>query len=176
MYKRKKYVLDKKFQLKTTFSIVGISSAIVAIIIIIISINIAGNNEKLGNIVLIENNVVEGLLTYTQVNQTHEQKLTIKRIADRHYNNIDTIKNIIEINNLFLLLILIIAVIQSIVLYFILIRKTHKISGPIYVISKYIEEIIKGKYPEVRPLRKNDEFKHLNELVKQMVDILKNKI
>ena len=51
-----------------------------------------------------------------------------------------------------------------------LIRKTHRVSGPIYVISNFMREIIAGKRPHLRPLREHDELKDFYELFKQMVD------
>ena len=175
MRKRKHYIIDKKFQLKTTISIIGITSLIVAIIIGSISINIANNNKKLENIILIQNNVVEALITFAQINQDRTQKIAIKNIAKDHYNNIETIKNIINLNITFVMLIIIFAILQCIILFFIMIRKTHKISGPAYVLSGYIKEILKGNYPEPRSLREGDELREIHALFVNMIEYLKEK-
>ena len=59
MYKRKQYIIDKKFQLKTTFSIIGIVSIITAFIIGAIATSVVYNNEKIDNIHAIENNIFD---------------------------------------------------------------------------------------------------------------------
>jgi nitrogen fixation/metabolism regulation signal transduction histidine kinase len=172
MKKRKKIILDKKFQLKTTFSIIGITSIIVTIIIGLISYNMANNNNKLSNIIVIQKNVVEALLTYSQENQSREDRILINNISKSHDKNISNIQNIIELNYKFLFIIIIVSVFQCIILFLILIKKTHKISGPIYVMSKYIDEIINGNFPKTRPLRKGDELKEIYDLFIKMIDTL----
>ncbi len=175
MSKRKQYILDKKFQLKTAFSIIGLTSLIVTIIIALIAFNIASNSQKLSNIVVIQKNVVEALLTYSQTNRSREERIAINNISKDHYKNINNIEDIININTKFLIAIIIISVIQCLALYFIIIKKTHKISGPIYVMSKYMNDIINGNYPTVRPLRKDDELKEIYSLFTKMIDTLKEK-
>ena len=87
-----------------------------------------------------------------------------------------TLKDIMSFNKILLFLIFGLIIVHSIVLYVLIIRKTHRISGPIYVMSMYIEEIIKGKLPNPRPLRDNDELKDFYELFKKMVDSLRDKL
>jgi len=36
---------------------------------------------------------------------------------------------------------------------------THRIAGPVFMISRYIDQIAQGRYPDPRPLRRNDELK-----------------
>jgi len=112
----KKIILDKKFQLKTSFSIIGLTSVIVTIIIGLITINIAHNN-KLSNIITIQKNVVEALLTYSQENRSCEEKILINNISKSHDKNMGNIQNIIELNYKFLIVIIAISVIQCIVLF-----------------------------------------------------------
>ncbi len=175
MEKRKKVILDKKFQIRTTFSIIGVTSVIVTIIIGLISYNIANNNKKLSNIIVIEQNVVDALLTYSQENRSREERIVINNISKGHDKNIGVIENIIDLNYAFLIAIIAFSVIQCIVLYFILIKKTHRISGPIYVMSKYINEVIQGNYPTPRPLRKKDELQDLYELFSKMIVTIRDR-
>ncbi|MCX7680272.1 MAG: hypothetical protein N2316_13790, partial [Spirochaetes bacterium] len=98
--------------------------------------------------------------------------------------NITTMENIIHHSqklisyNMWLLLsVVIFVVIQGFVLYFMLIRKTHRIAGPIYVMSSYMNQIIEGKIPEkIRKLRKNDELQEFYKIFERMVESLKNRI
>lgn len=175
MRQRKNYLIDKKFQIKTTAFIVGISSIIVIILLTAMGIYITSNNTKLNNIIIIQDNVVETLLTLSQNNQEEGVKLSIKNAAKNHQKNITTIKNIISLNTTFIIIILILAVIQYIILYFVILRKTHKISGPAYVISKYIKDILNGNLPEPRPLRKGDELTELHGLMVRLINFLKDR-
>jgi signal transduction histidine kinase len=38
---------------------------------------------------------------------------------------------------------------------------THRVCGPIFVVTRYLETMIEGRYPPLRPLRANDEFASL---------------
>jgi hypothetical protein len=175
MKQRKQYIINKKFQLKTTFSLIAIIFVIVAIIIAAIGVNAAYNNKKLINIIQIQDNIVEALIAYSQSPHDSEQKLAIQNIANDHVKNITTIKEIIQMNNLLLLIIVAFVILQGLILYFVLIRKTHKIAGPIYVMSNYFNDIIKGTIPNPRPLRKNDELQDFYELFVKMVDAIRSR-
>jgi len=63
-------------------------------------------------------------------------------------------------------------ILQGVLLYFILIRKTHKIAGPLYVMSNYFNDIINGITPNPRSLRKQDELQDFYALFVKMVDAL----
>ena len=203
MKKRKKIIINREFQLKQTFSIIKITFCITAFIVGIMVFNIALNNHKLAkitknnediiknldNIIIIQDNVVDTIMTWAQKPMEKPHKRAIKEVAKRHYNNIKSIKGnisiiqnnvssnnrIIRYNNILLILIIIVVILQSIILYYIMIRKTHRISGPIYVMSKYIREIIDGKTPTVRPLRRRDELKDFYDLFTEMVETLKER-
>ena len=56
-----------------------------------------------------------------------------------------------------------------------IIRITHRISGPIYVMSNYIKDIINGDFPDPRPLRDKDELKKFYSLFVDLVDSIKEK-
>ncbi len=47
---------------------------------------------------------------------------------------------------------------------------THRVCGPIFVITKHFGTMLDGKYPSLRPLRQGDEFAPMFELFKQLVD------
>ncbi len=175
MSKRKQYIVDKKFQLRTTFSVIGIVFIIIAIIIGAIGVNITMNNTRLAHIVEIQDNIVEALIAYAQSSEGTSQKVAIKNIAGDHFNNIKSIREIIKTNNILLMILIAFILLQGFVLYVILIRKTHKIAGPIFVMRNYMQDIIDGKLPDPRPLRKNDELKDFYDHFTKMVDSLKKK-
>jgi hypothetical protein len=173
MIKRKQYLVDKKFQLKTTFSILGVFFLTVVIIISAISVNITLNNRKLNNIIIVHDNIVNALLTFAQGNTSEKENSAIRSTSKIHNENIAMIESIIQKNNILLLSIIIFIIVQSIVFFFILIRQTHKISGPIHVMTSHLKNIIQGKHPQMRPLRKGDEFQEFYALLIEAVKTLK---
>lgn len=204
MKQRKQYLIDKKFQLKHAFTIIGISFVIIGIIIAAITFNAAYNNNEINtnnsqlksivenhsNIITIQDNIVNALLTYSQSQNNRIQKKAIKDVYANHLKNMKSLnqniiiikdiiaknRSIIQHNNTLLIILGILVILQVLILYFLLIRKTHRISGPIFVMTNYMKEIIKGNYPEsFRMLRKGDELKDFYELFVTMVQSLKNK-
>lgn len=175
MYKRKQYIIDKKFQLKTTFSIIGIVSIITAFIIGAIATSVVYNNEKIDNIHAIENNIFD-FLTSPQINAdgpVYHQ--AIKQIIQNHNQNMTTLRNIIRFNKILLIALIVIIITEGVTLYVLLIRKTHRISGPIFVMSNYMRQLINGNYPTTRPLRNNDELQDFYVLFLQLIDKMKEK-
>jgi len=175
MAKRKQYVIDKKFQFKATFSIIFIVTILSAIVITAIAASVVYNNQKIQNIYEIEDNIVLFLTSGPGNTENKAYKSAIKEIAINHSNNMASLNRIMSYNKLLLTSILIFVVVQGILLYFLLIRKTHRISGPIYVMSMYMKDIIDGTFPNPRKLRDKDDLKEFYELFSRMVETLKNK-
>ncbi len=204
MKQRKQYLIDKKFQLKHAFTIIGISFVVIAIIIATITFNAAYNNNEINennsklnsivenhsNVITIQDNIVNALLTYSQSQNNRIQKNAIRDVYSNHSKNMKSLngniviikdiisKNraIIQHNNTLLIILSVLVVMQGLILYFLLIRKTHRISGPIYVMTNYMKDIIKGNYPEsFRKIRKGDELKDFYELFVEMMQSLKKR-
>lgn len=203
MNKRRQYLIDKKFQLRHTFSILGFMFIVTAIIIGLIGINAAYNNGKMADInvdngVIIKNlertmstqdNILSAVLTWVQNPKSIPSKNITEDIAKGHYreiestkNNIDTIKeNItslkeaISYNTMLIIAIVVIVILQGIIFYVMMIRKTHKIAGPALVMTNYCKDIIDGKNPEPRALRAGDELQELYDTFAKMVEKLKEK-
>ncbi len=47
---------------------------------------------------------------------------------------------------------------------------THRVCGPIFVITRHFGTMLDNKYPQLRPLRTSDEFAPMFVLFKQLVD------
>ena len=188
--KRKQYVVDKKFQLGTTFTIIGVIFLVVALIIGLIAFNATRNNHKLAEIVDVQDNIVQALIAHTsaieagkaaktkaaapQKNAAADDQIELRAIASDHYSNIEDMKKMVAYNTYFLVAVVVLVVIQGVVLFFVLILKTHRIAGPIYVMSMYMRQIRDGSIPDkLRPLRKKDEFKDFYSLFESMVDALR---
>jgi hypothetical protein len=52
---------------------------------------------------------------------------------------------------------------------------THRICGPLHVVSGFLGELAAGRFPTKRPLRQHDEFKEFYEQFWRAVDALKAK-
>jgi len=183
MIKRKQYIIDRQYQLRTAFSIIGIVSVITAVILGIITISVVynngilkTNNTKITNIYEIENSIFSSLSSIPETVKDPAQKNALIQNFKNHDKNMETLNHIISYNtsiitsNLVLLLVILVTVVlESIALYIILIRKTHRVSGPIYVMSNFMKDIIEGRDPKLRPLRNKDELKEFYELFKRMV-------
>lgn len=52
---------------------------------------------------------------------------------------------------------------------------THRIAGPMYLAARYLEQLRQGIYPEVRPLRKNDELQHVFETLSALIQRLRDR-
>ncbi len=172
---RKKYIVDKKFQFRTTFSIIGVVTIIAVIILGSISFSVVFNNEKIQNILELESNIMENFSSQTNSSADETYKAVYKIQMKQHNTNMDTLKNIITYNRIMLITLLVFVIIQGIILYVLLIKKTHRISGPIFVMSRYLNEMIEGKSPVTRPLREKDELKEFYKLFNDMLDSLKDK-
>ena len=174
-YVRKQYIVDKQFQLRTTFSIIGVVSVISAIIIAVIAGTIIYNNVKIHNIYEIEDNIVHFLTAQPIGIEDKALQTAMKDIANNHSANMETLHGIIDLNRILLVALIISIIAQSVILYILLIRKTHRISGPIYVMTMYMKEIIDGRWPNPRPLREKDELKTFYHVFTQMVISLKDR-
>ncbi|MCU0847365.1 MAG: hypothetical protein MUD12_05715 [Spirochaetes bacterium] len=173
MSQRKKYIIDRKFQFRHTFFIIGIVAVITASILSAITISVVYNNNRIENIYEIENSVVSFLTSRPTAPNDDAYKTAMKNISRNHSNNMQTLKNIIQYNRILLILLIGIILIQGLILYLILIRLTHKISGPIYVMSNYITEILNGMTPVIRPLRSGDQLKDFYDLLLKLFDKFK---
>jgi nitrogen fixation/metabolism regulation signal transduction histidine kinase len=189
MNSRKQTIIDRKFQLRTTFSIIGTTCLILLIVIAVMGINAVQNNKRLKDIIkkqkdvcIIQEDVLKSLSLFEEGEKWSNLKIAKDRISEGLSKNkemldenIATIENMAKWNNVLLNGIIIFVILLGVIFYFVLIRKTHQISAPIYLLTQYIEEIIEGRYPEVRPIRRGDEFREFYQLFEKMVETLKER-
>ncbi|MDA3901280.1 MAG: hypothetical protein PF637_12275 [Spirochaetes bacterium] len=197
MSKRKKILIDKKFQLRTVFALLGIKIIIVSILVCIVGIYALKQNKKISNIIEIEDNIVQvlslpvaisenfeesedsdGVSETTESNLTaieNAQKISLK-LAQDHDQNMKELRRMIKINQGLIWVIVAIIFIQGVILFFILLRQTHRIAGPVYVMTMYMKSIINGKFPDhLRPLRDKDFLKDFYKVFSEMVETLKQR-
>ncbi|MCX7943173.1 MAG: methyl-accepting chemotaxis protein [Deltaproteobacteria bacterium] len=148
-FRRKQFLINRAFQIKYT--------VIIAVIGIIIAI-------------------LWGTLFYKASRDNSQQMLMLVQMDPNLSSMTDIIKEKLaaEDNKIMLYLIaFVIAIFLSLVIWGILI--THRIAGPIFIISKYVDSITYGKIPETRPLRKKDELKEFFEKFNKMLESLKER-
>jgi len=162
MFKRRAKIIDRKFQLRTTLTVIGVTLIAFLVIIALAGIIAARNSREIRN-------AIAGINGSIAEDQGIGDRAARVEALKRHGSALqDSAKR-----NFYLISLILAAVlIQSVVLYFYLIRVTHRISGPIYVISRYIEQIMEGRHPEFRALRDKDEFKEFYAKFVEMVEKL----
>ncbi len=168
---RKKYVLDKKFQFRISIRAIILplitTLAICAALLYFASNSnqlIYENNKNITAIIDTQDSMFDMFMAIPAL-QDPDNPLVRKcdtafkenlKITNRINDNHEKIKK----NSLIVLYILIImTVVQTAIIFFQFIFFSHKISGPIHVMTNYLKEIQSGKKPKFRPLRKNDELK-----------------
>ncbi|MBN2159758.1 MAG: hypothetical protein JW807_10205 [Spirochaetes bacterium] len=168
---RKKYVLDKKFQLKISLRAV-LLPLITTLVLFGVLLYFAGstnrliddNNRDIDAIIGTQDDMVDMFLS-TPALQASENPLVQTGVAT-FKKNIGMLKNItqnsrlIQKNSSIVFYILIgMTVVQTAIIFLQFIFFSHKISGPIHVMTNYLKECRDGKSPDFRPLRKNDELR-----------------
>ncbi|HOT45679.1 MAG TPA: hypothetical protein PLM53_14080 [Spirochaetota bacterium] len=184
---RKKYVLDKKFQLRISIRAI-ILPLITTLAICGLLLYFANNSNELIN----ENNKNITAIIDTQdsmfdmfmaIPALQDPDNPVVRKCDTAFkenlkitNRINDNHEKIKKNSLIVLYILIVmTVVQTAIIFFQFIFFSHKISGPIHVMTNYLKDIKGGTKPKFRPLRKNDELKDFYEEFRSAIEHLHTK-
>ncbi len=170
MSNRKQYIIDRSFQLRYTFTIIGVVSFITALIVGIIAFSVVLNNERIRNIYEIEASIMDFFSMQAESIEDSTYQKAFEANRTNHNRNMEQLKDIITRNRYLLIALMIIVLAQGVLLYGLLIRQSHRISGPIYVMSNQIRDILSGKSPSMRPLREKDELKDFYDLLGQLLD------
>ncbi len=189
MGKRKQVIIDKKFQLKTTFSIIFVVIVVFGVLMAIVSATAIYNNSKLENAVINQKRVLSGqyeafsgLLVLSR--QEHCTLDQINRAADEMADKVDrsqqmsnetitAMEGIIVWNYVLIFIIAGIVVLQCAVMFIVIIRKTHRIIGPAKLMTSQMYELAAGKVPDLRPLREDDELQDLYVAFGRLVEYVK---
>ena len=87
--------------------------------------------------------------------------------------NPDLLSEVQAADRLFLLLLSAGIIVIGIVLLMVGLLITHRMSGPLYLARRYLSLISQGGYPEVRDLRRSDEFKDFFDTLSRTVNHLR---
>lgn len=204
MKRKRSYIIDKKFQYGKSIKVVGAVTILLAFIILAVGVIISLNNHKTSkNNKLIMSNTenINRILdlqqsiymrfsmipygvdqqTYSRiaVELTKDYNNSIKNLNASSLANEEIIKsnnNIIIVNTILIIAIIVMTFSGLGILFTMLIRHTHRISGPIYLMTMYGNEILNGKKPNMRKLRDKDEFGEFYEIYKKIcAKAMKNK-
>ena len=52
---------------------------------------------------------------------------------------------------------------------------THRVAGPVFVLTRHLATMLEGKYPNPRPLRQGDEFRETFETFRAVIDAMKKR-
>jgi hypothetical protein len=61
-------------------------------------------------------------------------------------------------DQIFLLYLIVFVLVMGVALAFFGLVVTHRISGPLHMMTRYLSVLASGRYPDLRPLRKHDEL------------------
>ncbi len=165
-YKRKKYLIDKEFQLRISVRAVVLPLVTILIIGSVLLFFAKKNTNYTSSIVANQDRMMDMFLSTPAL---HSDNTIIKDGQVTFKNNIGMLEEIRKNSEFVLYFIIVMLVVQSIIIFSIFIFITHRISGPIYVMARYLREIKEGKTPGMRPLREKDElkgfFRELHETV-----------
>src|SRR4030067_2046692 len=98
MKNRNKYIIDRQYQLRTAFSIIGIVTFITAVILGVITISVVYNNSilkenniKITNIYEIENSIFVSLSSMPETVKDPSQKEALMQNFKNHDKNMETL-------------------------------------------------------------------------------------
>lgn len=185
--KRKK-LIDKKLQLRTTFSVIRFYFVAFFFIIAFLTAHtvltdkkISGTISNLNGAVETEQNIVNAFIKYSNMTSNPDLQLMSGRISDDHNKSIKVIETHITVLEgllksgfIVVSLIVLFMLVMGIILFYYLIRLTHTISGPIFVMSQHIQDIIDGNVPAIRALREDDQLQDFYEKFIEMTAKIQN--
>ena len=181
--KRKKTIIISRSQVKLTL-IMFLVIAIFSGLCITSAFYFSNKNKVLTENIITdleetikkEDDIITAFIKYTQSIISERYELQTTKILDGHNENIAAINNSIEevkeTNSLYLIMIIILSsilLLQTIFFIIFSLRRTHKIYGPVFVMTRILEQLKNGEEVNIRPLRKKDEFKQLYELLTEFI-------
>jgi len=78
-------------------------------------------------------------------------------------------------DQIFLLMVIVSVIAMGIVLALWGLVITHRISGPLYIVARYLDVMADGAYPDVRPLRKKDELQEFFASFEEAVNAMRHR-
>ncbi|MCU0848355.1 MAG: hypothetical protein MUD12_10755 [Spirochaetes bacterium] len=165
---RKKRIINRAFQLKTTFGILGATVISFLAIIVMMGVVIGDGNNRIKTIVADINYSMErekaivgdlSVIAGRQGGDDFRKRMLEHDAAAASIDiRLSVLQDITARNRKLLAAATVLCIIISLALYFYLIRLTHRIAGPIYVLGRHVQDILNGREPNLREIRRDDEF------------------
>lgn len=186
---KRQIIVNRKFQMNIAVSFAMITALTMTVIIVIISSVLIFNNIKLNKITSDQQTLSE---TSGEIFKSLIGLSSIKKLQNVHLSttlllednektgvlinrNIEEIRKITERNRLLIIILIISAIIQSAIVFYLMLKRSHRISGPVFLLNRYIDELKAGNSPEIRPIRTNDDFHELFDNFRELVEVMKKK-
>jgi nitrogen fixation/metabolism regulation signal transduction histidine kinase len=153
---RKQMVIDKKFQYSVAVKAVILPLVTVLLISGVLLYFSYDNDRKIKEINTNQAAIVDTFLSIPQL--VDPQNQYTRDANERFQANLGKSREIQQNIRIVLYFLIIMTVVQTIIIFSLSISLTHRIAGPLYVMSKYLGDLRDGKDIRFRPLRKGDQF------------------
>ena len=184
---RKKYLVDKKFQLNTSFRAILLpllTSLLLSGVLLYFQGRthalISKNNSTIETVISNQDRMIELFLTTPALQDVENP--AIQTGVRTFKKNIGELKSITENsrkitgNSRLLFLFLVIMIIaQTFIIFALFIFYTHRMSGPLHVMRGHLRNIREGRDPGFRPLRKGDHLKDFYGEFQETLEMLTNR-
>lgn len=187
---RKRHIIvNRKFQYNMAATFAGISAFIMAIIIIILSSMLISSNSRLDDIsrnqqVLYgtQDEIFKTLIILSGSKNLGNMRMSAEMLKSDNDNtkilldrNNEQVRVITAKNRIIIAMLIVSAIIQSAIIFYIMLRRSLRISGPLFLLNRYINDMKKGTYPEIRKLRADDDFQDVFENFRELAVMLREK-
>jgi methyl-accepting chemotaxis protein len=183
---KRKILINKYYQLKTSFGVAGLFALSMGILFIISSSMLVWNNISIAKAMTHQmdlQKVQEDILQSIEMLAKYGNKKNLifeayKAIGDLKKNtdslkeSNELLRRSIAVNQYLMWINGILGVALIIAVFAIVLRRTHRVAGPMFLMKRYMNDIIQGRVPEIRVLRKDDEFKDVFETFVSMIETL----
>jgi len=187
--KKRQIIVNRKFQFNIAASFAGVSAVTMTIVIVILSTFMIKNNMKLEEITRnqhvlsgTQEEIFKTLIAFSTSKSMNKIHISTSMLQKDNENtkklltqNNEKIQIITERNNALIMVMIVLAVIQSVVIFYLMLKRSHRISGPVFLLNRYISDIKNGMNPEIRPLRINDDFHDLFDNFRELADMIREK-
>ena len=182
-------IVNGNFQYHIAATFAGLSALIMAVIIIILSSVLISNNTRLDEIsrnqqVLsgTQAEIFKTLIVLSETKNLKNMRISAdmlkhdndetKRLLDQ---NIEKVRAITARNKSIIVMLIISTAVQSAIIFYIMLRRSNRISGPLFLLNRYINDMKNGSFPEIRKLRSHDDFQDVFENFRELAEMLKEK-
>jgi|GEM_PF-465626 len=183
---RKKYILDKNFQFSLSIKAIILplitlltASAILLFYASKTSNFVDKNNKHIDTIVSNQEQMIKLFLTTPALQQKDPSILKGTQTFKENIGKLKKIsinsKVITQNSSIVFYFLIGVTILQTIIIFSLFIFYTHKISGPIHVMSQYLHNLRSDNPPEFRKLRKNDHLKEFHEELTLTLDYIIDK-